>query len=109
MMSEYEIYWMSVRDRIEMLLRASTPQLNGDSIAFVRHRLDHDEYETALEGLCLSLTVLPDAVRRIVDWDGCQALGRLLKLDVESVLDPGFWDKVSAAAADARRRPKDGP
>jgi hypothetical protein len=105
MMSEHEIDWMSVRNRIEALFRAAASQLDEDAKAFVAHQLDHDEYETALEGLCLSFTILPDAARRLVDWDECKALSRLLKLDVESVLDPDFWEKLSGAAADTGQRP----
>lgn len=100
MMNEHELNWTAIRDRIRALLHDSAPLLSEDSIEFVKHQLSHDEYETALEGLCLSLTILPDASRRLVDWRECQALSRLLRLDVESVLDPDFWEKLSAAATD---------
>lgn len=98
MMAKQELDWQRIQRRITGLLDRWIEQLPEPSVEFVRHQLAHDEYETALEGLCLAFTLFPESSMAEVNWEECIQLSRLLGLDRESVLDDDFWQKLVTAS-----------
>ena len=76
-------------DRVEALLNRFRSSLSPESADAVEHYLEHDEFELALEGLCIDLIeqerLKGDALEE------CITLGRKLNLDEESVLRADFW------------------
>src|SRR5690242_8302303 len=85
--------WTDTAAEIRRLLLAYTGTLPRDAVDAVEHYIAHDEYEMALEGLCLELMKLKDFSRE--DRESCRVLAKRLGLDQESVFDPEFWQKLA--------------
>ncbi len=78
---------------IRRLLNENVAHLDTQSQEFVRHNLDHDEYEMAFEGLFLGL-ITHGSIASSDPLDVYLQLGKSLNLDKESVLDGQFWPKL---------------
>jgi hypothetical protein len=85
--------WTSIRARISALLDRYRGQLSADAVEGVEHYLQHDEYEMALEGLCIELLGLQEL--KPEDRRECRELGQALGLDRETVFDPTVWQRLS--------------
>src|SRR5690606_38890134 len=83
--------WKYVNEFIHLTLKTVQQQLDKESIDSVYHYLDHDEFEMAFEGLFLEIMRL----ERIPEIDLLKSkqVGKLLKLNEESVFDYNFWEK----------------
>ncbi|WP_052559462.1 hypothetical protein [Enhygromyxa salina] len=95
-MSKTEPKWEQVRNEAAAILAEHADKLGVKTIDSVNHYLDHEEYEMAVEGLCLDLLSLDDAE---VDWPRCVSLASVVGLDKVSVFDSEFWSKLSAKVA----------
>jgi hypothetical protein len=78
-------------DYISHVLSIVRSDLDIDAIDTIKHYLDHDEYEMSFECLfteIINLTTIPS-----IDFSKAMEMGRLLKLNEESVFDTTFWIK----------------
>lgn len=94
-MTNNEPDWEHVRAESLAILEDCRDALGAETAKAVRHYLDHDEYEMAVEGLCLDLLARESPT---VDWQRCLSLARRVGLDKVSVFDAEFWVKLSARA-----------
>lgn len=88
-----EINWTDVRAELRRLLLVYAGRLTQETVDAVEHYVEHDEYEIALEGLCLELMDLSEFTSE--DREICKRLSMQLGLNRESVFDPGFWRKLN--------------
>lgn len=93
-----QIDWARGADEIDRLLVRYARSLSAAAVAAVKHYVDYDELEMALEGLCLELIRLPEFSPE--DRRACIALAKQFGLDQESVFDAGFWLKLTKRTAD---------
>ena len=77
---------------IQGLMTTHAASLGESTVQGVSHYLEHDEYEMALEGLCIDL--MDNSVVG-VDWQRCIALATLLGLDKGTILDGDFWGRLN--------------
>ncbi len=84
--------WIYIRDFIQSTLRSVQFNLDDDSVDAVTHYLDHDEYEMAFEGLFIEIIGLD--IAPLIELKKSMEIGKLLKLNEESVFDIEFWDKL---------------
>jgi hypothetical protein len=87
--------WTEIVAAIGELMATYKAHLARDGIEAVEHYLAHDEYELALEGLCLELLKSPALQRN--DLLKCVELAKRLGLDREGILDADIWSKLLAA------------
>ena len=85
--------WGKLSKRVRALLSDHQSSLPDSTVKAVEHYLDHDEYEMALEGLCIDL--MEHAGSQGVDWVECADLCRSMGLDKESTFDPAFWARLA--------------
>jgi hypothetical protein len=83
--------WKYIKEFIQMTLESIQLKLDKESIDFVSHYINHDEYEMAFEGLFIEIMKLAKAPK--IDFIESKKVGELLKLDEESVFDFEFWEK----------------
>lgn len=83
--------WKYIKEFIQFILKTVNLKLDKKSIDSVNHYVDHDEYEMAFEGLFLEIMQLKEILE--IDWQKSKEVGKLLKLDEESVFDFDFWNK----------------
>ncbi len=81
-------------EQLQRMLEICSEYLSSAAIRGVQHNIDHSEYENAFESLFLNLMSLEKQVMPL-DAEECKALGHLLELDRESVVDIEFWDKFT--------------
>jgi len=83
--------WNDVLTQVNNILSTCKPYLSDETITAVRHYLDHDEYEMAVEGLfidIMQLTVIPDSLSSKM----CIDLAKSVDLDKEVVFLNDFWE-----------------
>jgi|GEM_PF-1130205 len=83
-------YWNNIKKELVILLDIIRNHLDGDSIDAVEHYIKHDEFEIAFEGLFIEIMKMEKAPN--LDYNIYLKLGKKLKLDEESVIDPFFWE-----------------
>ena len=84
--------WIQIAADIRRLIDVYTEHVSPDARQAVEHYLSHDEYEMAFEGLGIELMNISQIT--LDDRRLCTRLARQLGLDVESVFDGDFWQKV---------------
>lgn len=77
--------------------------ISAENAGFVRHYVQHAEYEMAFEVLFLSLMEHPRQTTARVDFTLAVEMAKELRIDAEegSVFDDMFFDKLSRYAAGA--------
>lgn len=85
--------WYAVSDKIRAIIASNQKRLDAEKIAGIVHYLDVDEYEMALELLCLALMRISDAT--LLDLEAAAELAKQVGLDRESVFDDNFWANFS--------------
>lgn len=88
-----ETNWTDVRVELRRFLLVYAGRLAQDAVDAVEHYIEHDEYEMALEGLCLELMGMSEFTSE--DREICKRLSMQLGLNRESVFDPEFWQKLN--------------
>ena len=87
-----DIDWFAVNREIKKYLEANRRLLTEDEKDGVRHYVAMDEYEMALELLCLALMKKPDS--RLSDLEELVVLAKTLRLDEETIYDSDFWTNI---------------
>ncbi len=81
--------YKDVKEFIQLTLKIVESKLDSESIDYVNHYINHDEYEMAFEGLFLEIMKLEEIPE--IDFLKSRKIGELLKLNEESVFDFDFW------------------
>jgi hypothetical protein len=81
----------NIKEFIQLVLKLVESKLDNESIDYVNHYINHDEYEMAFEGLFLEIMKFEKIPE--IDFLKSKEIGELLKLDEESVFDFDFWNK----------------
>lgn len=68
-------------------------ELDSESLAAVKHYLDHSEYEMAFEGLFIEIMKLEKDIE--IDFRKAVKLARVMRLDKESVFEPDFYKELN--------------
>ncbi len=95
------INWVFVNEKIRVLLNSNQSLLEKNIIQGIIHYLDVDEYEMALELLCLALMNVDNFP--LGELETMYELAKQLNLDKESVFDDNFWMNFTTAL-DKRRK-----
>lgn len=83
--------YKEIKEYILLTLEIVESKLDSESIDFVNHYVNHDEYEMAFEGLFLEIMKLEEIPK--IDFLKSKMIGELLNLNEESVFDIDFWHK----------------
>ncbi|UOQ68987.1 hypothetical protein [Hymenobacter volaticus] len=86
-----------VSDFITQTLAQVKAQLEEDTAGFVRHYLDHAEYEMVFEGLFIGIMKLP--YRPAIDLATALTIASDLRLDQEAMYDAFFFNNLCTYAA----------
>lgn len=92
--------WFAVNDKIRALIASNQKRLDAEKIAGMVHYLEVDEYEMALELLCLALMRISDGT--LLDLEAAAELAKQVGLDRESVFDDNFWANFSKVLTERR-------
>src|SRR5690554_2191633 len=94
--------YCDVRTRLKKKLQEHENDIHDDTKTSVNYYIDHDEFEIALEGLCLDLMDSSKTTDR--DIVECVDLGRILGLDKASVLNVDLWKLLISQKAGSRSK-----
>jgi hypothetical protein len=93
-MAKYD--WHSINNFIRKSLEENQDSLDQETIDFVNHYLQYDEYEMAFEGLFIELMDLGQSSN--VDLEKSWEIGQELELHKYSIFDETFWVKFEIFA-----------
>ena len=82
-----------VEEFVNSILEQLKNILDVDTVNFVQHYLNHDEYEMAFEGLFIEIKKLDKMPK--IDFSKSKEIAEILKLDQDSVFDFEFWKKFN--------------
>jgi hypothetical protein len=97
-----DVDWYAARAEIVRLLNANKSLLAKEDVDYVTHYIAVDEYEMALEILCLALMHKPEV--SLADLEAMGVVAQQIGLDKESVYDSDFWTNFTAALEKRRQR-----
>jgi hypothetical protein len=80
-----------VKKFIYSIIQKLNDKLDKESVVLLQHYLNHDEYEMAFEGLFIEIMKMSEAPK--IDINRSKEIGRLLKLDEESIFEFDFWER----------------
>ena len=83
--------YKDIKEYILLTLEIVESKLDSESIDYINHYINHDEYEMAFEGLFLEIMKLEEIPK--IDFLKSKKIGELLKLNEESIFDIDFWYK----------------
>ena len=84
-----EIDWKYIKESLEIILSLVDSKLEKHLIAHIEHYIKYDEFEMAFEVLFTEIIKLENI--SLIDYKKVEEIGKLLKLDKETVFDPDFW------------------
>ena len=82
-----------VEEFVNSILEQLKNILDVDTVNFVQHYLNHDEYEMAFEGLFIEIMKLDKMPK--IDFSKSKEIAEILMLDQDSVFDFEFWKKFN--------------
>lgn len=86
-----EIDWKYIKEKLKVFLSLVNSKLEKSLIDHIEHYIKHDEYEMAFELLFTEIIKFENL--SLIDYKKAEEIGKLLKLDEETVFDPNFWGK----------------
>jgi hypothetical protein len=84
-----EIDWEYIKESLKAILSLVDSKLEKSLIDHIEHYIKHDEYEMAFEVLFTEIIKFENL--SLIDYKKVKEIGKLLKLDKETVFDPNFW------------------
>jgi len=86
--------WPEIKEYIEELLNNSNNDFDKETIDFIRHYIEYDEFEMAFEALLIEM--INSKKYWHINKKKAKEIALVLKLDKEPIYDFDFWKKFES-------------